>query len=47
MYVCICNNLTSKKIEKAVDSGVSDTKIFILIIIAVLNVENVLVTWRT
>ena len=26
MYVCICNNLTSKKIEKAMDSGVSDTK---------------------
>ena len=26
MYVCICNNLTSKKIEKAVDQGISDTK---------------------
>ena len=26
MYVCICNNLTSKKIEKAVDDGISDTK---------------------
>lgn len=26
MYVCICNNLTSKKIEKAVSDGISDTK---------------------
>ena len=26
MYVCICNNLTSKKIQKAVSDGISDTK---------------------
>ena len=26
MYVCICNNITSKKIEKAVDNGILDTK---------------------
>ena len=26
MYVCICNNLTSKKIEQAVNEGVSNTK---------------------
>lgn len=26
MYVCICNNLTSKKIEHAVNEGVSNTK---------------------
>ena len=26
MYVCICNNLTSKKILKAVSDGISDTK---------------------
>ena len=26
MYVCICNNITSKKIEKAVNEGVSKTK---------------------
>ena len=26
MYVCICNNITSKKIEKAVSNGISDTK---------------------
>lgn len=26
MYVCICNSITSKKIEKAVNEGVSKTK---------------------
>ena len=26
MYVCICNSITSKKIEKAVSNGISDTK---------------------
>ena len=26
MYVCICNNITSKKIEKAVSNGISHTK---------------------
>ena len=26
MYVCICNNLTSKKIEQAINEGVADTK---------------------
>ena len=26
MYVCICNSITSKKIEKAVNNGISDTK---------------------
>ena len=46
MYVCICNNLTSKKLL-AMDSGVSDTKKIYSIIIVVLNVGNVLVTWRT
>ena len=26
MYVCICNSITSKKIEKAVSNGILDTK---------------------
>lgn len=26
MYVCICNSITSKKIEKAVSNGISNTK---------------------
>ena len=26
MYVCLCNNLTSKKIEDALNNGISDTK---------------------
>ena len=26
MYVCICNSLTSKKIEKAMSNGISHTK---------------------
>lgn len=26
MYVCICNNITSKKIDKALDKGISESK---------------------
>ena len=26
MYVCICNNLTTKKIDKALDMGISESK---------------------
>jgi len=26
MYICICNNITSKKVEEALDNGVEKTK---------------------
>ena len=26
MYVCICNNLTTKKIDKALDLGIAESK---------------------